>query len=264
MWWSIPLSVVLLNAMLAVVHYAGPKGIMLTWIPGRALMLVLTLLHKPQLADTLEYSWAATLVPVIFLITLHLGIRIMGQQRLPRFACAARRWGMYWTFAILAMGAVVLLIGFVHDHGLYIGLGIAAILLNILNVVDAPQHLEQDNIQLTYEYVLGVNIVATGILVAIHALVDQEELVWAGVLSNVPVFAIILMAAASLKPTPDAILTTGQHIYMMSYQIWPNMTFVGVLWGCLAHMSVATAVGVAVGTTLGVLGIQYCMIKHIL
>ena len=265
MWWSILIGTLALNVMMLVVYYLGPKGILFTWIPGRTLMLVFSLLHKPEFIDTLRYSWAAGLVPVVFLAALHGGIRLMERRgRLPRFHCATKQWSLYWTLALAAMAGIVCLIGFVHQPGLYLGLGIFAILLNSVNVMDAPQHLTGNQVQLSFEYIIGVNIIVIGLLVAVSELIDMGELIWAGILSNVPLFAFILMLGSTIQPTPEALKTTGQHIYMLSYQIWPNMAFVGVLWGTAPFVSNEIGCIIATASMLVILIVQYSMIKNIL
>ena len=264
MWWSILAGTCILNAMMLMVHYLGPKGILLSWIPGRTLMLVFSLLHKNEFIDTLRYSWASGLVPVVFLAALHGGIRLMERRgRLPRFHCATKQWSLYWSLALSAMAGIICLIGFVHQPVLYLGLGIFAILLNIVNVTDAPQHLS-GNLHLSLEYIIGVNIIVIGLLVAVNELIDMGELVWAGILSNVPLFAFILMLGATVQATPEALKTMGQHIYMLSYQIWPNMAFVGVLWGTAPFVSNEVGCVIATAGMLVILTVQYSMIKSII
>lgn len=265
MWWSILIGTLILNVMMLVVHYLGPKGILLTWIPGRTLMLVFSLLHKPEFIETLRYSWAAGLVPVVFLAALHGGIRLMERRgRLPRFHCATKQWSLYWSLAIASMVGIVCLIGFVQQPALYLVLGIVAIILNIVNVTDAPQHLSENKVQLSVEYVVGINLIVIALLVAVNELIDRGELVWAGILSNVPLFALILMLGATVQPTPEALKNMGQHIYMLSYQIWPNMAFVGVLWGLDPFVSNEIGGIIATVAMLLILAVQYTMIKNIL
>lgn len=264
MWWSVLIGLLVLNAMLFIVQAVGPKGIILTWIPGRTLLLIISLLHKPELYETLQYSWASGLVPVIFLVTLHAGTRMMDTGgRLPRFKCATKQWLVHWALALAAMTGVILLIGFVSSSALYIALGGLAVALNVLNIIDAPQHLQQGHFSLTIGYIAGVNVLVLSVLVAMSELLDAGELVWAGVIANVPLFAFILMIGSSCQPSPVAIRTTGQHIYMVSYQIWPNLTFIGVLWAS-GSLGNDVACAIAASMTVVVLAIQYIMIRNIL
>ena len=264
MWLTLLISTVVLNVVMFIVHYTGPKGIILTWIPGRTLLLIASLLHKPELLETLRYTWAAGLVPVTFLLALHAGVRILEQKgRLPRFHCAKRQWAFIWLVALVIMAAVILLIGFVESVALYIGLGTAAVTLNIINVQDAPQHLEQEQVQFTLEYIIGTNIIILSVLFSMNALLDGGYLVWAGIISNIPLLAIVLLIGSTCSVSPTAVKMTRQHIYMLSYQTWPNMAFVGILWATVALGNDIACMLASAGMLL-VVSIQYYMIKMLL
>lgn len=264
MWTALLVSTIVLNVVMLIVHYTGPKAIILTWLPGRTLLLIASLLHKPALLETLRYTWAAGLLPVTFLIMIHLGVRILEKKgRMPRFHCAKRQWSVVWASAFVVMFMVTLLIGFIESIPLYIGLGTAAILLNILNIKDSPSHLEQEHVKLTFEYVLGTNFIILAVLFIMNQLLDQGYLVWAGIISNIPLLAIILLIGSTCSASPQALTMTKQHIYMLSYQTWPTMAFVGVLWASLGLGNDMACV--LAGTAMVVvLGIQYYMIKTLL
>ncbi len=263
MWLSILISAAILNAVMLLVHYAGPKGIVLTWIPGRTLILIFSLLHKPELKDTLIYTWASGIVPVTMLLALNISVRTMKKRRVPRFRCAKNYWIYTWILTILATAAAIALIGLTTSHILHYIFGGLAISLNVFNIMDSPQHLEQDHVQLSFEYVFGVNVVVFGALAAMDALLEAGFFVWAGIVSNVPLLVIILIAKSTCEPTPQAIKMTGQHIYMLSYQTWPNMIFVGIF---LASLPLGTEVASVIAgvSTCAVFLIQYIMIKTIL
>jgi len=264
MWITVFVSAVVLNAVLLMIHVVGPKSIVLTWIPGRNLLLIGSLLYKPELLETLRYAWAAGIIPVMFLLPLHAGVRLLSWRgRMPRFYCAKFEWILVWLLTLFAMTLGILLIGLLKSEPLNITLGAVAILLNILNVIDAPQHLEHEQVHLTIGYVLGTNVAVLAVLILMNYLLDIGELVWAGVVSNVPLLAFVLVVGSTCDPTPRALKLTGQHIYMMSYQIWPNMAFVGILWATL-YLGVSTACILASVATLFVLAVQYLMIKTIL
>jgi hypothetical protein len=264
MWLTILISTLVLNIVMFMVHYTGPKGIILTWIPGRTLLLIVSLLHKPELLETLRYTWAAGVVPVTFLLAFHAGVRVLEQKgRLPRFHCAKRQWVVIWLVALIIMAAVILLIGFVESVTLYVVLGTTAIVLNIINVKDAPQHLEQEHVQLTTEYVIGTNIIILSVLFAMNALLDGGYLVWAGIISNIPLLAVVLLLGSTCSVSPTAVKMTRQHIYMLSYQTWPNMAFVGILWATLA-LGNDIACFLASAGMLVMFGLQYYMIKMLL
>lgn len=264
MWLSLLISTGVLNVVMFIVHYTGPKGIILTWIPGRTLILIATLLHKPELLETLRYTWAAGLVPVTFLLALHAGVRVLEQQgRLPRFHCAKRQWACIWLAALVIMAAVILLIGFVESVALYIGLGTAAAILNIINVQDAPRYLEQEQVQFTLGYIFGTNIIILSVLFSMNALLDEGYLVWAGIISNIPLLAIVLLLGSTCSVSPTAVKMTRQHIYMLSYQTWPNMAFVGILWATLTLGNDIACFLASVGMVV-VFVLQYYMIKILL
>jgi len=264
MWFALVISTVVLNVVMFMVHCTGPKGILLTWIPGRTLLLIVSLLHKTELLETLRYTWAAGLVPVTFLLALHVGVRVLEQEgRLPRFHCAKRQWALIWLVALLIMAAVIMLIGFVESVAMYIALGTTAIVVNILNVRDAPKHLEQEHVQLTLGYVVSTNIIILSVLFSMNALLDGGYLVWAGIISNIPLLAVVLLLGSTCSASPTAVKITRQHIYMLSYQTWPNMAFVGILWATLALGNDIACVLASAGM-LVVFGLQYYMIKMLL
>ena len=264
MWLALLISTVGLNVVMFMVHYTGPKGIILTWIPGRTLLLIASLLHKPELLETLRYTWAAGLVPVTFLLALHAGVRVLEQKgRLPRFHCAKRQWTFVWFVALVVMAAIILLIGFIESVPLYVGLGTAAVMLNTINVRDAPKHLEQEHVDLTAEYVIGTNVIILSVLFSMNALLDGGYLVWAGIISNIPLLAIVLLIGSTCNASPTALTMTRQHIYMLSYQTWPNLAFIGILWATLS-LGNDIACFLAGAGTLVVFGIQYFMIKMLL
>lgn len=264
MWTSVLLSAIIFNAIMLFIHMLGPKGVVLTWIPGRTIVLIASLLHKPELIETLQYTWAAGIVPVVFLIPLHIGVDYLFRAgRTPRFSCASLKWGCIWLTTITMMVLAVLLIGMAHSQTLNIALGALAVVLNIYNLQDAPQHLQSEHGGLTIAYVIGTNAIVLGVLAIMNALLDAGKLVWAGIVSNIPLLALVLIASSTFQNTPDAIRMTRQHVYMMSYQIWPNMAFVGILWASIPMGSVNACIIASVGTLL-LLGIQFYCIKKML
>lgn len=264
MWTSVLISAVVFNAVMFFIHALGPKGIVLTWIPGRSLVLIASLLHKPELLQTLQYTWAAGIVPVVFLIPLHVGVDYLFRVgRSPRFSCAALKWGCIWLITIIMMVLAVLLIGIAQSQTLNIVLGALAVVLNIYNLKDAPQHLQAEKVGFSVVYVVGTNAIVLGVLAIMNALLNAGELVWAGIVSNIPLLALVLIAGSTCKTTPDAIKMTKQHIYMMSYQIWPNMAFVGVLWAAIPLGAANACIFASVGTLI-LLVVQFIVIKRIL
>jgi hypothetical protein len=168
-----------------------------------------------------------------------------------------------WLFTIAILIGIVVLIGSTQSVALQLTIGIFAIFFNISNMTDAPQHIQEERVELTATYVIGTNIVIIGILALIHIAIDRGEVVWAGILSNIPLMAFILIAGSSCRATPQSLKMTAQHIYMLSYQTWPNMAFVGTLWAALP-LGVTTACILASTVMVVTLIIQFIFIKNIL
>ncbi len=263
MWTTVLISVIVLNTIMALIHVLGPKGIILTWVPGRTLILIASILHEDNLVQTLTYTWASGILPVAFLIPMHMGVYLLGfKGRSPRFECSWI-WVVVWLFTIAILIGIVVLIGSTQSVALQLTIGIFAIFFNISNMTDAPQHIQEERVELTATYVIGTNIVIIGILALIHIAIDRGEVVWAGILSNIPLMAFILIAGSSCRATPQSLKMTAQHIYMLSYQTWPNMAFVGTLWAALP-LGVTTACILASTVMVVTLIIQFIFIKNIL
>lgn len=264
MWFTVLVTLSTLNAMMIAVHYGGPKAIVLTWIPGRTALLLGSLLHKPELEHTLKYAWASGLVPVAFLVMIHSGLkRLQRRGRLPRFTCATWPWLQLFGTAIVTMGCIILIIGLVRSDALEFLLGCLAVGLNVINLKDAPTHLQSENVHLTVGYIVSVNVVVLAILLGMNYLIDYGELVWAGIVANIPMLAIMLLIGSSCKDSPKALRITSQHVYMLSYQTWPNMAFVGILRASMS-LGEEMACGIAAVSSVVIIIIQYMAVKTIL
>jgi len=261
-------SVVALNALLYVVHYGGRWGVVATWIPGKLLVLLAQWFvadhHDNQaLVKTLEYTWATCLVPVVFLNAFHVFLCCQqGREQRFRSHLWCRRWTVATVVAVLVGVATWAACEFdVTKTSVYI-FGTAAFAMNILNIVDAPQHLNVAGTQLTWSYVLVVNVVTFVLLAAVGALVQRREHVWAAVLTNAPLFAIALMANAALLPQADATKNIKQQTYMLAYQTWPSLGLVATAW---LTIHVTNKAGWAVFNALVALsifiGIQYYVVR---
>jgi glucose uptake protein GlcU len=112
----------------------------------------------------------------------------------------------------------------------------------------------------TYYYIIFINVLAVGALVAIDQLVELGEIQWAGISTNFPILAAMLLAGSTCTTTQEAMRTTTQHVYMLAYQTWPSMAFVGVLWGAEPFGQV-TSIVLASAAVIIVLFVQYSMIK---
>jgi hypothetical protein len=261
MWTTVILGVVVLNIMLFIIHYSGPKAIALTWVPGRVIVIVISMLHKKELHNWLQITWTAYMIPVSLLAIFHFALRYMANKgRLPRFSCATPQWFICWSLGILAMVVSATLCMFIENPYILFSIGILAAYLNIVNVVDAPIHLQEVPIKFSTWYIIGTNIVIIAALILIELLIQHDYVRLAGVISNIPILSIVLLASSSCANTEEAINTTNQHIYMLAYQTWPAMAFVGVMWiGQVYTTSIALVMSMS--AVLVVLIIQFIMAK---
>ena len=261
MWASVILGTIGLNIVMFVIHYSGPKAIVMTWVPGRIIIFVLSMLNKTELRDWLQVTWSSSIIPVSFLAIFHFAIRCMKSKgRLPRFSCAFVPWTIAWSMAIITLLAAIGLCMFIENPYIAFSMGIFAIYLNIVNVLDAPERLQESHIKFTAAYILSTNAIVVSILVTIDQLIERGYVKWAGVVAHVPILSIILLSGGMCTDTESAIRTITQHIYMLAYQTWPSMAFIGVVWG-------GSALGTPIALTLAsisviiILLIQYTIVK---
>ena len=261
MWSTIAASIIVLNLLLVMIHKLGPKGIVLTWVPGRTIVLIASILHKPELLETLRYTWSSGILPVAFLVPMHIGTNILSfNGRVSRFKCS-KWWIIIWIATLLVLTMTVLLVGNMQSSATQLLLGILAIFFNLSHLTEAPSALPaNDHVKLSIVYVIITNIVILSVLGLIHIAIDQDQLVWAGILSNLPLMSFILIAGSSCQPSAKALRQTAQHIYMLSYQTWPNMAFVGSLWAAMP-LGVDSAIIVAILAMIAVLIVQFVAIK---
>lgn len=261
MWWSILLGVVFIDAMLILINHIGALGIILTWFPGRILLLLLSSSRNRQV-ELLEYAWAAHLIPVVFLCTFHLFLT-MRRGREPRFECTHYMWGLCWLVAVTLMITIAVTIWQVDNVELYIAFGALAVLLNGLNVYRAPMHIQHPKMKFTWKYIAWTTVGVVLFLSVIQILIDNGHISLAGIISNVPLLSIVLLVGTSCKNTPETTRTTGQHIYMLSYQIWPSMAFIGSMLAT-SEWSQVGSISIAIGMMLSTILIQYIVIKPFL
>tara|TARA_B110000977_G_scaffold132461_1_gene168792 strand:- start:454 stop:1242 length:789 start_codon:yes stop_codon:yes gene_type:complete len=261
MWTTIVAGVVVLNIMLFIIHYSGPKAITLTWVPGRVIVIVISMLHQKELHNWLQITWAAYMIPVSLLAIFHFTLRYMANKgRLPRFSCATPQWLICWSLGILSMTTAAILCIVIENPYILFSIGILAAYLNIVNVMDAPTHLHETPIKFTTWYIIGTNIVIVVALVLIDQLIQHDYVRLAGVISNIPILSIVLLAGSSCADTEEAVNTTNQHIYMLAYQTWPAMAFVGVMW--IGQVYTTTiSLTMSISAVVVVLFIQFIMAK---
>lgn len=261
MWLTIIGAVSVLNIMLFIIHYSGPKAITLTWIPGRIIVIIISMLNKSELQKWLQITWAAYMIPVSLLATFHFTLRCMANKgRLPRFSCAIPQWTICWILGTIAMVTTAIMCIVIENPYILFSIGILAAYLNIVNVVDAPTRLQEIHIKFSAWYVLGTNIAVISALIFIEELVENDYVRLAGVISNIPILSITLLAGSSCDNTEEAMTTTNQHIYMLAYQTWPAMALVGVMW--IGHTyTTITTLSMGISAVVVVLFIQYIMVK---
>ena len=260
MWITVILSIFFLNISLLVIHHVGPRAIAMTWIPARSIVLVISMWNKEELIPWLKITWAASSVAVSFLAVFHFTLRLLKKGRTPRFSCAHKEWILCWIIAAVVTSGTTIGVYYTNSDYMYFAIGILAAYVNIVNVTDAPGQLQQNHIKFTTYYVLFINFMAIGALVTIDQLIQRGEVEWAGICSNFPILAAMLLAGSTCTSTQEAMRTTTQHVYMMAYQTWPSMAFVGVLWGAGSLGQTTSLVLASIAVTV-VLLIQYSLVK---
>lgn len=219
------------------------------------------MLHKKELIQWLQISWAASFCPVAFLAVFHFTLRALQRGRVPRFSCAHKEWILCWVIALLLISGTTIGVYYTNNHYIYLAIGLVAALVNIVNVTDAPAQLQQQGIKFTVYYIIFINLLAIGALIAIDQLIQHGEVEWAGICSHFPILAAALLAGSTCTTTQQSMRTTTQHVYMLAYQTWPSMAFIGVVW---ATEPLFGSYSVALGSiaVVAVVGIQYTMIKN--
>lgn len=251
----------ILNSLLYVTHRAGHKAIILTWIPGRIIVLIAIQLHNQDFQEWIKITWASSLIGVTFLATFHMAIRfILRIGRKPRFACAKKEWGLSWFLALTTGLSVSILCFFASSDLAYFSIGMVAFCLNIVNVLDAPKRLMENTFTFTWSYIIGTNITATIVLATIQALIIHKHTKWAALCGAIPLYAIALISSSSCVDTPKSIVQTNQHIYLLAYQTWPAMTTIGTIW-LLQSKSQQIQLVCASIVCLLTLSLQFCAIR---
>ena len=250
-----------MNIVLFISHKAGPKAMILAWIPGRVIVLVFRQMHKTEFLDWLKITWASSIISVSFLATFHFALRYISHKgRIPRFSCAHKEWLFTWilALAVAAIGATACL--YASNDYILFSLGVLAVYLNVVNVMDAPIHLQHKKIKLGIKYIISVNIAIIIILVLIDQLIDMGYTKWAGIGGSIPLLAAGILAGSSCAETETAIADTSQHIYLLAYQTWPGMAATGILWWTQTLGTIPSTIMAGIACMV-VIGIQYAMIK---
>lgn len=260
-WSTLITGVVIINLMVYIVHKAGPWGIALTWLPGRVIALMAQIQWLDTPGDMLvmaQYTSCACLVPVLFLLSFH--TYMPGHHgRLPRFKCAHFEWIACWILAIVALGiASGIVLWASPSRTACITIATAAALLNVVNTYHAPGRVRTERMPLSVRYFFAVNVVSIATLTTIAWCTAEGYLLEASLLSNLPIFSMVLLIGSSCFETPAAIWTTRQHVYMLSYQAWPSLVFIFCMF---IPGSTIVRWSVALITLTSVIIIQYQVVK---
>lgn len=270
--WSISDTVTILgglaviNGLLLIVQRLGPKAIALTWFPGRTILLIWSILgsaNEEHIRSLLDVCLASHSLSVIFLAVFHLFLECLDNTpRLPRYGCAISYWFICWVISLGAMGGTAAALWYNRTTSMYIGVGIASALLNGINLQHAPRRLENASMNFSLPYFLGINIVASALIISVHLLLQSGYVTWAGLLANLPIFSIVLFAGSSCRETPTAIRMTRQHVFMLAFQTWPSMAMVATLLLVLSvgHVFAAIVSGIA---TIMVIILQFVIIQNV-
>lgn len=261
MWLGVILAVLFMNVILFISHKAGPKAMILAWIPGRVIVLVFRQMHKTEFLDWLKITWASSIISVSFLAIFHFALRYISHKgRIPRFSCAHKEWFFAWILALTAAAMAASACLYATNDYILFALGVMAVYMNVVNVMDAPIHLQRKEIKLGIKYIIAVNIAIIIVLVLIDQLIENGYTKWAGLSGSIPLLAAGILAGSSCAETETAIADTSQHIYLLAYQTWPGMAATGILWWAnpLGAVPATVMAGIACAT---VIGIQYAMIK---
>ena len=255
-----------INGLLLIVQKLGPKAIAFTWFPGRTILLIWSILasaDETHIRNVLEVCLASHSLAVVFLATFHIFLECLDNTpRLPRYGCASGYWFICWMLSFMAMGGTAFALWYSQTEAMYIGVGIAAALLNAVNLQHAPKKLESASMKFTFSYFLGINIIASGLIFGVHWLLQAGFVTWAGLLTNLPVFSIILFASSSCRETPVAIRTTRQHVFMLAFQTWPSMALVSTLLLVLSVGHVFAVIIASVATIMVII-FQFAVIQHV-
>ena len=166
-WLPILGGVFFINLLLCIVHSCGTKSIVFTWIPGKLLMLFIQwyVLHNSNITNlnrTLEFTWASTIIPVLFLNTFHIFLRCNKENRQHRFK--SKKWMCRWFISVLVIISASSIVWAIctYDTKRYFILlcGTMALFLNVMNVTDAPNHIKGNkmkfSIYLVIKFVINV------------------------------------------------------------------------------------------------------------
>jgi hypothetical protein len=258
MWISILAGLGATNILLLLIYFTGSIGIVFTWIPGRTIVVALSLLaleSSQETENSMLNNIASHIIPVLFLIVFRIGIHNY-QGRQPRFK-SHTLWPIVWSIAMIVMVGALTVLWIIKSPIIFAIMGAFSILLNFANIQDVPEQIKTNTIKITWLYALIANVSAAIIIATISELINHKQQFIASIVSNIPFFSIVLLAQSTLTSVGTQI--TSQHIYMLAYQTWPSMTFMTICFWT-RDFPTTTSICAASVATMVVIGLQFTAI----
>ena len=226
MWISIIAALVASNILLFVIWLTGDKGLIFTWLPARniAITTVFALSTKHDTPDFLNAAWfnfGSHVIPVLFLLVFTIGI-VSYKGREPRFERHGI-WPLIWIIAIIVGACCASGVWFFQNTMVLQTIGCIAAIFNFFNLQSMPKHPQKNHLTITWMYVILTNVVVAVMMYVVFALVENGQIVVVGILSNLPIISIALLAHSTC--TSIGTETTAQHVFILAWQIWPSLTF---------------------------------------
>lgn len=254
MWISILVALAATNILLCMIWYSGDKGLVLTWLPARNIMVtsVFAFSTKHDEHDFIDAAWfnfGSHIIPVLFLLVFTIGI-ISYKGREPRFE-RHHIWRLIWIIALTVGGCCTSGVWFFQNKMVLQTVGGVAAASNFINISSMPKHRQTKRLTLTWTYVILTNIVVVGMMSVLFLLVADGQTAVVGILSNIPIISIALLAYSTC--TSVGTESTAQHVYILAWQIWPSLTFSlmtivthGLGWYWMLCISIASTVVVII------------------
>ena len=226
MWISILAALAVTNFLLFIIWQAGDKALIFTWLPARNIVVTtvfaLSTNHVPQeFLNAAWFNFGSHVIPVLFLLVFTIGI-ISYNGREPRFERHGL-WTIIWIIALITGGCCASGVWFFKNVMVLRIIGCVAAIFNFLNLISIPKHPSKSNLTITWTYVILTNIVVTTMMYIVFVLVENGQTEVVGILSNLPIISIALLAHSTCTSIGTDI--TAEHVYILAWQIWPSLTF---------------------------------------
>ena len=264
MWISILAALAATNFLLFVIWKAGDKGLLFTWLPARNIMVtsVFAFSTKHDEHDFLETAWfnfGSHIIPVLFLLVFTIGI-VTYNGREPRFQ-QHHIWRLIWIIALIVGGCCTSGIWFFQTASVLRTVGCVAAAFNFLNISNMPKHRQTNTLTITWTYVILTNIAVAGMVSALFLLVANGQTAVVGLLSNIPIVSIALLAHSTC--TSVGTESTAQHVYILAWQIWPSLTF-SIMTIVTHALGWTWMLTISILSTVAVIAIQLTVITKLL